>query len=121
MTDVLVLLQRIKLLFNLSVLVYQKVVERCPISNNFGHTVCDHRNCRVRIQLYVWVPQIVLIESVHQDEFVRDSSHQADRKQCPGILVEVVAVDCELMLFHWRCMWLSGIATAAASVNLTHR
>ena len=101
-------------------LVDQKVVQRRAISNNFGHAVRDHRNRRVRVKLDVRVSQVLLIERVDKDKLVRHSSHHANGEQGSRVLVEVIAVDCEVMLSGGRCVRLSGILCAAAGIYLSH-
>ena len=74
-------------------LVHKEVVEGGTITNNLCHAVCDHRDCRVWVQLDVWVSQVVLIESVDKNEFLRNFSHSADCEESSGVLIEVISIN----------------------------
>ena len=101
-------------------LVDQEVVEGCPISYDLSHAIGDHGYGRIRVQLDVRVSQIVLVESVYELEFVWHLGHRAYGKKCTGVLVKVITEYCQLVSLYRWCMWLPGIATATACVNLSH-
>ena len=98
----------------------QEVVEGCTISYDLCHAIGDHRYGRIGIQFDVRVSQIVLVESVDELEFVWYLRHRAYGKQCTGVLVEVVTKDCQFVSLRRWCMWLPGVTTATACVNLSH-